>query len=211
MRLFVSIAAFLAWLALVLQLYLMLVQSPPDAMAIAATVVSYFSFFTILTNLLVAVVLTLSLNPSSIGGRWALRPSVQAGTAIYIAIVGGVYSVLLRHLWNPQGAQKFADVLLHDVMPILYILYWLIFARKDKLRLKDTLLWLIYPAVYLAYLLVRGSIFGLYPYGFIDASQLGYGRALGNAALFVGVFLGAGLIGVALGRWMTRQPKGERS
>jgi hypothetical protein len=50
-RLLASIAAFLAWLALVLQLYPMLVQSPPDAMAIAATVVSYFSFFTILTNL----------------------------------------------------------------------------------------------------------------------------------------------------------------
>jgi hypothetical protein len=204
-----AIAAFLGWLGLGIQFYLMLIQSPPGGMAIAATIVSYFSFFTILTNLLTAVVLTLALNPYSRGGKWASRPSVQAATAVYIAIVGITYSLLLRDLWNPQGLQKFADVLLHDVMPILYVLYWLIFARKDGLRAKDAVIWLVYPAVYSVYLLVRGAIFGLYPYPFIDVRELGYPRMLANAALFVGFFLGVGLIAVAISRWLPRRNRVE--
>jgi len=36
-----------------------------------------------------------------------------------MTMVGAGYTLLLRHLWNPQGAQKLADILLHDVVPVL--------------------------------------------------------------------------------------------
>ena len=58
-----------------------------------------------------------------------LLPPVGAGRrAAYIAIVGIIYRLLLRQLWNPQGMQWVADVILHDVIPVGYVLYWLLFA-----------------------------------------------------------------------------------
>ena len=128
-------------------------------------------------------------------------PTLQAGTAVYIAIVGIIYQLLLRKLWNPQGAQLVADVLLHSVLPIGYVLYWLLFGPRAGLRWKDALTWLVFPAVYLMYILARGRATGLYPYPFVDVNVLGYGGVLGRAAGFLLVFLGTGLIVVALGRW----------
>jgi hypothetical protein len=207
MRISAAVGALLGWFALVLQLYLMLVQSPAGALAVVGTVITYFSFFTILTNILVALVFTAAIfSPGT--GRWATgwaqffcRPSVQAGTAAYIAIVGIIYRLLLRQLWNPQGLQWVADVILHDVIPIGYVLYWLLFAPRMGVRWKDALGWLAYPSVYLVYVLARGAVSGLYPYPFMDVKVLGYGAVLAHAAVLFLVFLGMGLLVVAVGRW----------
>jgi hypothetical protein len=191
----------LGWFALALQLYLMLAQSPAGAML--GTVVTFFSFFTILTNLLVALVFTAAAFRRP-WGQWFNRPSVQAGTAVYIAIVGVVYQLLLRRLWNPQGAQWLADVLLHSIIPVGYVLYWLLLAPRTGLRWKDAFAWLRYPAVYLVYILARGAATGLYPYPFIDVKVLGYGGVLLWASLFLLVFLGTGFAAVAVGRQTRR-------
>ena len=58
MRISAAVGALLGWFALVPELYLMLVQSPAGALAMVVTVITYFSFFTILTNILVALVFT---------------------------------------------------------------------------------------------------------------------------------------------------------
>jgi hypothetical protein len=41
----------------------------------------------------------------------------------------------------------------------------------------------------------------LYPYPFMDVNVLGYGGVLVHAAVFLLVFLGMGLLVVAVGRW----------
>jgi hypothetical protein len=115
--------------------------------------------------------------------------------------VGIVYRLLLRQLWNPQGAQWVADVILHDVIPVGYVLYWLLFAPKNGLRWKDAVAGLIYPGVYLLYVLARGAVSGLYPYPFVDVNVLGYAGVLARAAVLLLVFLGMGLLVVAVGRW----------
>ena len=196
------LAALLGWLGLLLQLYLMIVQSPPGAAAVGVTIVDYLSFFTILSNLLVTLTLTFAgWMPNCKLGAFFSRSQVQAAVAVYIIIVGVIYTLLLRHLWNPQGAQKVADMLLHDFVPAVYASYWLIFAPKSGLRWKDAVTWLAYPGAYLIYLLLRGALSGKYPYPFIDVSQLGYLHTFLNAAGFLVIFLGLGLIVVAYARW----------
>jgi hypothetical protein len=201
MRMYAAIGALLGWFALALQLYLMLVQAPaPERLG---AVIIFFSFFTILTNILTALVFTaVALQPKGGWGQWLRGPSVQAATAVYIAIVGMVYQLLLRQLWNPQGAQFVADVLLHSVIPVGYVLYWLLFAPRAGLTWKDAVTWLIYPGVYLVYILARGAVSGLYPYPFVDVKVLGYPGVLARAAGLLLVFLGMGLLVVAVGRWM---------
>jgi hypothetical protein len=198
MRIYAAVGALLGWCALALQLYLMLVQAHgPERLT---AVITYFSFFTILTNILTALVFTaVALQPG--WGQWLCQRSVQAAAAVYIAIVGMVYQLLLRQLWNPQGAQWVADVLLHSIMPVGYVLYWLLFAPRAGLSWKDAVTWLTYPAVYLVYILARGAMSGHYPYPFVDVNVLGYGGVLVRAAGLLLVFLGMGLLVVAVGRW----------
>jgi hypothetical protein len=199
MRVYAAVGASLGWFALALQLYLMLVQDPT---AMLGVVITYFSFFTILTNILVALVFTAAaLRPAAAWGQFLLRPSVQASTAVYIAIVGMVYQLLLRHLWNPQGAQWIADVLLHSIIPVGYLLYWWMFAPRDELNWKNAIGWLVYPGAYLVYTLARGAVSGLYPYPFVDVTALGYGGVLARSAGLMLVFLGMGLLIVAIARW----------
>jgi hypothetical protein len=199
MRIYAAVGAFLGWFALALQLYLMLVQAPaPERLG---TLITFFSFFTILTNILTASAFTaVAFQPKDGWGKWLCGPSVQAATAVYIAIVGMVYQLLLRQLWNPQGAQWLADVLLHSIVPVGYVVYWLLFAPRAGLSWKDSVTWLIYPGVYLVYILARGAVSGLYPYPFVDVNVLGYGGVLARSGLLMLVFLGMGLLVVAVGR-----------
>jgi hypothetical protein len=199
MRVYAAVGALLGWFALALQLYLMLVQSlVPERLG---TMITFFSFFTILTNILTASVFTaVAFHPKHGWGKWLCRPSAQAATAVYIAIVGMVYQLLLRQLWNPQGAQWVADVLLHSMVPVGYVVYWLLFAPRAGLSWKDSVTWLIYPGVYLVYVLARGAVSGLYPYPFVDVNVLGYGGVLARSGLLMLVFLGMGLLVVAIGQ-----------
>ena len=141
--------ALLGWYGLLLQLYVVIVTARSTGVPVATAIVNYFSYFTILANLLLVLVLTLSLHPeaSALHGFCA-RPSVQSATAVFIAIVGIVYSIALRNVWDPEGLQKIADVVLHDAAPVLYVLYWLLFVGKDKLQFRDVPAWLVYPGVY---------------------------------------------------------------
>lgn len=208
MRIYAITGALLAWFALLLQLYLVIIQSPPG-LTMLGEVITYFSFFTILTNLLVALVFTaVAMRRVAGGGQFFLSPLVQGGTAVYIAIVGVVYQLLLRQLWNPKGAQLLADMLLHAVIPLGYVVYWLIFAPRTGLSWRDAVVWLVYPSVYLVYVLVRGAVSGLYPYPFVDVNVLGYAGVLLRAGVLMAVFLGMGLLLVAVSRWV-RVLKGQ--
>jgi hypothetical protein len=205
--------ALLGWYGLLLQLYVVIATARATGVPVTTAISNYFSFFTILTNLLVALVLTLSLGttPSTLS-VFAGRATVQSAVAVYIAIVGMVYSLVLRNLWDPEGLQKIADVILHDAIPVLYLLYWLTFVRKgkgeddDSLRFSRVPTWLAYPLLYLVYSLIRGAITGIYLYPFIDAGTLGYARVALNAVVLLLAFLGTSLFLVALGRWM---PQGK--
>jgi len=201
-RALAAATAFAAWFALLLQFPLAIANSLAHGMTILGAVIAYFSFFTILTNLAVALVLTYSVfAPDSRWGRFFSSPVVASGTALYIVMVGTVYFLMLRHLWDPEGFQKIADVILHGVVPVMYVAYWILFVPKAALRWKDTLSWSIYPLIYLAWILIRGAISGRYPYPFVDAAQLGYSRVLLNAAMLFASFLVAGLAVVGVCRW----------
>ncbi|MGC1872245.1 MAG: Pr6Pr family membrane protein [Acidobacteriaceae bacterium] len=203
MRGALALIAAVSWFALVLQLLLMLQQAAPGTTLHA--VINYFSFFTILTNLLVALATTLPLlAPHSVAGQFFLRPSSQTAIAVYIAIVGVTYSLLLRKMWNPQGAQKVADVSLHDIVPVLYVAFWIFLVPKFTLRWSDAVRWLAFPVAYMAYTLARGFIAHWYPYYFIDVDTIGLSRALIHAVGLMLAFFGLGLLFIAIGRWTAR-------
>jgi hypothetical protein len=174
--------ALLAWSGVLLQLALSLARGP----SVAQGLVAYLGYFTVLTNLLVASALSAVLlrRPA-----WLARPQVLACAAASIALVGIAYHLLLRHVWDPQGAQWGADMLLHYATPWLYVLWWVLRAPMPVLRWWVPFAWALYPAGYLLYALLRGAWLGSYPYPFIDVAQLGYGGTLVNALGLLLAFL----------------------
>lgn len=195
-RSFVAVAVVLGWAGLSIQLYLIFYSRWTLQASLLGGLVSFFSYFTVLSNTLVATVFTCELTSrESAARRWFLQPSVSSGIAVSIAVVGLAYSLLLRHLWHPEGWQWLADELMHDVMPLLYLTYWWSCVPKGTLRLRHIALWLIYPSVYFAYLLLRGHLLAAYPYPFVDVDKLGYPQVFVNAG---GLLLGFVVIALLL-------------
>ena len=132
---YLIVMAALGWFALAAQLYLIIQNR---VASVAETVIRYFSFFTILTNIIVALCVTVLLvKPNTKCGKFLYRPATLTAITVYITIVGIVYNVILRFLWQPQGLQKIIDELLHTVIPFLFILLWVFYVSKSE-RSKST-------------------------------------------------------------------------
>ncbi|WGK89562.1 Pr6Pr family membrane protein [Pseudomonas migulae] len=201
-RRFVAVAAVLGWAGLSIQLYLIFYSRWTLGASLLGGLVSFFSYFTVLSNTLVATVLTCALTSrESAARRWFLQPWVSGGVAVSIAVVGLAYNILLRHLWHPEGWQWLADELMHDVMPLLFLAWWWLCVPKGTLRLRHIALWVIYPLLYFAYALLRGHLLAVYPYPFIDVDKLGYPQVFANAGGLLAGFVLIALVLIALDRW----------
>lgn len=206
-KIFAGAIAVVGWLALILQLMLAMTNPIDPEPGAAERFIRFFSYFTVLTNIVVAVTTTATaFFPTAKIGRFAARPTVQAAVAVYISIVGIVYSLFLRSVWEPQGWQAVADHALHDVIPMAYVLYWLTLAPKSGIAWIEPLKWLSYPLVYMAYSLIRGAAAAWYPYWFVDVTQLGYAKALTNAALVLAAFVIVGAVFVVLAKLLRSGP-----
>jgi hypothetical protein len=183
----------LAWVALILQGWLLLRTTLAAGGSVGGALVVLFGYFTILSNLFVALTTgAVAFRP----GSWLASPSLRGCATTSIVLVGLGYHLLLREVWDPQGWQRLADTLLHYAVPVATLAYWLSFPpSRAALPARAPLLWAAYPVAYLAYALIRGELLGSYPYPFVDVSELGYARVLGNAA---GLLLGFVAMGALL-------------
>ena len=197
------IIALAGWFGILLQLYLIL--SVKNHFGFVEKLVNFISFFTVLTNIIVAISLTeVLINPTWGMGKFFTKAAASSAIAVYILIVGAVYFLTLRKLWDPQGWQFIADVLLHYAIPLMYGIYWLVFVPKGQLRWSYSIRWLIYPFLYFVYILIRGALSGQYPYHFIDVNLLGYGGALLNAVYVLLAFIGLGLLIIGIDKLLDK-------
>ncbi|PIB41601.1 hypothetical protein AOA57_27165 [Pseudomonas sp. 2588-5] len=205
MKRFVTAAALAGWVGLAIQQYLIFYSRWSTGASLLGGLINFFSFFTVLTNTLAVVVLSYALvERESAAKRFFLAPSISSGIATSIVVVSLAYNLLLRHLWTPSGFQFIADELLHDVMPVLFLIYWWRCVPKGSLRLKHIGAWVIYPLVYFAYALLRGDLLGQYQYPFIDVSTLGYPQVFVNAGGILAGFVVIALAVVGMDRYLER-------
>jgi|tagenome__1003787_1003787.scaffolds.fasta_scaffold20981849_2 hypothetical protein len=156
-------------------------------------------YFTILTGLLVAVVMT------AIASGLRASPFTLAGVTLASILVGVVYVTLLRH--DMSGGRYVSNVLLHYVVPPGMAVYWLQFGPKTGLSWRHPFAWMLYPLSYFIYALARGAIDGRYPYPFMDLNKISLLVALRNGLAIAVLFLLAGLAMVAIGRRMARSTR----
>ena len=190
--------AIIVWFAVLAQFYLIIENRVAP---VTDTIIRFFSFFTILTNILVAVYFTIK----ALGRDQLDKAGLLTAITVYITIVGLVYQVLLRHIWQPTGLQMVVDELLHSVNPLLVISYWYLFEKKFFVHYKEVFKWMIYPVVYLVYILTRGSFSGFYPYPFINVSEIGISQTLLNGLFLLLFFYAVSVLFIFIGRMLSKR------
>jgi hypothetical protein len=201
-RIIAAVSAFVSWAALALQLALII-----DNLGPALGLWRFVGYFTILTNVGVATVST----AVALGGGGMLGGArARLMAAASIAIVGLVYSLALRHLWNPTGLQKIADTALHDVTPLLFLAVWIL-APHPRLAWREIGWGVVPPILYTIYALGRGALDGWYAYWFLNPSeQSPVGLLSTVAVLSCGTALVAGVF-VFLDRLLPNRSARERT
>jgi hypothetical protein len=184
----------LALLSLGLQYALVAGQAGAAGGIVVATA-RYFSYFTVLANVLVAgVALSAALRSK---GAWSRAP-VRGLAALCIAVAMIIDD---RVLPMSTPMQVWAEVGLHFLVPIAYLTWWLWWSPHGGLRLVDAVKWLLFPAAFMTITCTRGALTGEWLYPVIDVATLGTTLAARNAlAVLVGFFvLGATVVGVDYG------------
>jgi hypothetical protein len=171
-------------------------------------ILRYWGYMTIWTNTLVTLIWAAAAFNIQKGWMVHLRlHSMRTAAAMYILFVGVVYHWLLStYMQFSTRLDWFNDFILHTIVPIFYVIYWLFLLPKTIIRPSAALQFMIYPLVYGVYTFIRGEMTGQYPYPFFDVLKIGYGSALLNGLgfmLFYG-FIGSMLIALN-NRWADRE------
>ncbi|MFC5676876.1 Pr6Pr family membrane protein [Aeromicrobium endophyticum] len=146
------------------------------------SLVNFFSYFTIESNILVLVAsVLLVLRPDRGGTAFGI---LRLGSLTAITVTGVVYATLLAGNAEFEGAEWWYDKIFHYVVPVMTVIGFV--ALRPRTRLERTALWsLAFPVAWLAYTLVRAEVadpvYALtptttapVPYGFLDVADLGW-------------------------------------
>ncbi|MGN7190986.1 Pr6Pr family membrane protein [Curtobacterium sp. MCBA15_004] len=161
--------------------------------------IDFFGYFTIQSNVFVGVAFAATLVAAARRKRSALLLSgIRGAATVYIATTGVVYNTLLVGA-AVENTVPWSNDLLHRWIPLYVVLDWLLFSDRARLLLRHVWWFLLYPAVWLGVVLVRGATDGWVPYPFLDPS-LGYG-VVALYCLGVAVFIGLmGILVVGMSR-----------
>ncbi|MFZ1250384.1 MAG: Pr6Pr family membrane protein [Candidatus Microsaccharimonas sp.] len=135
-------------------------------------IVNFLSFFTIQNNIFVVIALLLSAVVTASGKKSRALDLFRGFTTVFIIVVSVGFALLLAGL---QGvaltAVPWDNTVLHYIIPIAVLVDFLIDRPTAKFSFKKNLSWLLYPAAYFLYTMVRGAITGWYPYPFLNPAK----------------------------------------
>ncbi|RYU91175.1 hypothetical protein EWM62_04345 [Mucilaginibacter terrigena] len=201
---FSALIALITWFALILQFYLSMTAYMAQGRTVGGALVEFFTYFTILCNILTATTLT-AVALQGFNKSFFTKPGVLTAAAVYISIVCLVYNIALRGIAHPVGWGRAADELLHAICPPLFVLFWIISVPKPGISFKHAFSWLWYPFFYLVYVLIRGALCARYPYFFLEADKLGYPKVFFNIIILMLVFLAFSMLYVWIARIIARR------
>lgn len=172
----------------------------------ALFLVNFFSFFTILSNAVSAIVLLI--------GAWfaftrRADPDwfnlVRACVVTYMATTFVVYNLLLREISLDQATTvPWSNEILHVWAPLYLVLDWVLAPGRRHVPWRRLWTIAIFPIAWAVYSMIRGAIIGWYPYPFLNPAQdAGYG---GVAVYVIAIasfilLVGAGIIALSRTPW----------
>lgn len=144
-----------------------------------------------------------------------VAPKFKLMCVIMILVTCLVYNFLLA---RENGVYNYfmsiGNLTNHLILPIMFVLDWVLFYEHGKVKWYYPLLCTIMPLIYVAFIIIRALIINatigvgysglLYPYFFLDASTLGWGGVIGWVFALLIIFIAIGYIFYAfdnLKRW----------
>lgn len=160
--------------------------------------VDYWSYFTHVSNVLVAVVATmLARNP---GRRGRIFDVLVLDALVMIVVTALIYNLVLAPGLPPlTGMEEASNLTQHVVTPIAMVVVFLIFGPRPAWSWRSPLEALVIPLIYAAWTLLHGAVVGAYPYGILDVITNGYASVLSTifGLCLVGLLLGYVFVGVS--------------
>ncbi len=167
---------------------------PEGAAGVVSRLSDTLSYFTIWSNVVVALAATL-LARRRVRVTGPLRV-LRLDALLMITITAIVYQVLLAPSAVVVGWSRLTDPILHQVTPVLTVLVWLVFGPRGWVSWRVVLGSLGIPVLWIAWMLARGAVVLAYPYDFANVEELGAGPV---AVTLLGI-LGFGVV-VAAAYW----------
>ena len=201
-RLTLALIFVLECFALPIQYFLLL---DGTELSIVEATVRFFSYFTILTNSLVAICCGFLLLPNvSRPNQFFSKNTTLTAITVYILIVGLVFNIILRPTVDLTGLHLLVSEIFHTLVPLLFLFFWIRFVPKHALPWNSLPKWMSFPLVYVLYTLIHGIYSGFYPYPFIDAGKLGFSIAMKNGLFVLIAFVLLSALLISIGRLMSK-------
>lgn len=128
-------------------------------------------------------------------------PTLKFTSVIMIMVTFLVYNILLA---NANSVVDYFTSLynlsFHVILPLMFIVDWFIFYERGSVKWFYPLLCVIFPFVYVAFIMIRAAVLNwnpnefLYPYFFLNVSKIGIKGVAVWLLILVVVFVGIGYL-----------------
>lgn len=175
----------------------------------------FICFFTNISNIAVVAYLYYSLATYARKDTFNTPKHPKLKYALMLAIT---VTFLVAHFMLDggmvfqNGQFRLTMLILHYLVPIGFILDWILFDEKGSMQKFDPLYWPAFPLVYLVYIAVLVEGVGLHaradsrwPYPFIDVDMLGIPTVLLTIVVLLVVFIALGYVYVAIDKALTKR------
>lgn len=151
------------------------------------TALGAFKYFTIQSNVIVIIYFSMVYSM-----KFDSKPvfhTLLGGVTVYITITFIVFAALLQSVWNPQGLGLIGNILNHYAVPLMTIGFLIYFRKDYQFRYRDVRYWILYPIVYVIFLIIHGLVTQDYIYPFFEIDEIGFGNFILMFSIIMTLFL----------------------
>lgn len=134
------------------------------------------SYFTIWSNIVVAIAFTLLARRPDADTR--LRRTLILDALMMITVTAIVYALVIAPSVTLTGWSRLTNPWQHILVPILTVGAWLIFGPRNRVDARTVAASVLVPLGWIVFMLIRGAIDHTYPYGFTNVTVLGYPKVI---------------------------------
>ena len=152
-----------------------------------------------------------------------VSPVLKLASLVAILVTFLMFNFLIAREDGRDPIRNFStmSIILHIVLPTLYLADWVLFHEKSKTKWIDPVSALFFPAAYIVYVVIHAAIRGfdsnlmgfvgsnplIYPYFFLNPEKIGVFGVVRWCAILGVTFALLGYLFVAIGRLLSRTHK----
>lgn len=168
---------------------------------------NFYVYYTNLSNyicmgvMFVSLFKTIKAAKRKEDGACDTAPTFNFMCVIMIMVTFLVYNLLLAGENTPiEYFTSLSNMIMHVILPVMFILNWVLFYKHGTLTWRQPLLSVIMPLAYVVFILIRAAILKgaqdavLYPYFFLNVDELGWGGLFAWIAVLFVVFVAIGYL-----------------